>query len=103
MRITRHLVPWLLLTALQLGDIATTAIALNTRAATEGNRTAAALMTSYGQPFAYTTKAVGIAIVLFALWHYRARRWAHAVMVIALTLSTFAVLNNVGFLLSSHP
>jgi Domain of unknown function (DUF5658) len=92
-----------LLAALQLADIATTAVALNTRAAAEANQAAAALMASYGQPVAYLTKTVGVALVMLAVWRYRRRRWAPAVVAVALALSTFAVVNNLAFLLSGHP
>lgn len=94
---------WPLLAALQLLDIATTAIALNTRSAIEGNKTAAHIMSSYGQPVAYLVKAALISALIFALYRFRHRIWARIVLYIAIALSAAAVLNNTAFLLSSHP
>ena len=99
MLLSRAFRPWFLLATLQLADIVTTAIALTTRAAArEGNQTAAAIMAAYGQPAAYAVKVAGIAFVMFALWHYRHRRWARVTMWCAVGVTAWTVFNNSAFL-----
>jgi uncharacterized membrane protein YiaA len=92
---------WFLLAALQLADIVTTAYALNVKGAQEGNTTAAGLMHSYGQPTAYLVKAAAVGLLMLALWHYRARSWSRVLLVTALFMSAFAVVNNVGWLVAA--
>lgn len=95
--------PWFLLAALQLADITTTAIALNTRSATEANPTARSLMSSFGQPLAYSIKAAAVVTLLFALYQFRTRAWSRVLLWVAIAVSLYAVVNNTGFLLSAHP
>jgi hypothetical protein len=90
--------PWLLLAALQLADIVTTAIALTARHAREANRFGAAIIAGYGQPTAYLVKALGVGLVMWALWHYRSRRWARVVLWTAVTVTAYTVASNTGYL-----
>ena len=92
---------WLAAALLQLADIATTALAFAIRSHTvEANRTAAAIMNTYGHPVAYTTKTIAMTCVLFVLYRWRHRLWSRATLLAVVGLSALAVLNNLAYIAS---